>query len=75
MKAIAELVHEVTGAKMYTFFSDRPKPRGFGRIPRALTAWQLAGKPGHMFRRLYVRYPSEKVPHHAAAALCCIVNQ
>ncbi|CAL8466107.1 g5643 [Coccomyxa elongata] len=58
VEAIVGLVKDVTGAHLYTFFEDHHKKirRGIGgRVYGFFTMWQHNGKPGHIFRRYYIR--------------------
>ena len=58
--AIVGLVREVTGARMYAFYTapegQALRQRGLlARVRGFFTMWQRSGKPGHTIRRWYIR--------------------
>ena len=60
VQAIADLSHEVTGVRMFSFYKEedekRRKTRGpLGTAGSVLTMWQRCGKLGHGARRGYIR--------------------
>ena len=77
MDAIVGLVKDVTGAHLYTFFDDhnKKKRRGVGgRVYGFFTMWQHNGKPGHIFRRYFIRCTLRNLAQHVAKVSCCSVT-
>lgn len=67
------LVREVTGARMYAFYKapDQAQRQGLlARVRGFLTQWQYSGKPGHVFRRLYIRRGACCSALHLASCGC-----